>query len=167
MRLFLSLLVSLTLFSTSSPAQAAENAGDFTLPSLNGDNVSLSDYLGKKVVLVSFFATWCAPCIKEMGKLNTMQKELGDRGFQVISISVDEARDKAKVKQLIKRMRYTPPVLLDTDSKVVNSYNPRKDMPWTMIIGLDKQIQHKKKGFTEGDEVKIREWVEALLPKAS
>ncbi len=166
MRLFLSLLVSLTLFSTSSPAQAAENAGDFTLPSLNGDNVSLSDYLGKKVVLVSFFATWCAPCIKEMGKLNTMQKELGDRGFQVISISVDEARDKAKVKQLIKRMRYTPPVLLDTDSKVVNSYNPRKDMPWTMIIGVDKKIQHKKKGFTEGDEVKIREWVEALLPKA-
>jgi len=166
MRVFLSLLVSLSLFGMSSTAYAGENAGDFTLPSLSGENISLSDYLGKKVVLVSFFATWCAPCIKEMAKLNTMQEELGSRGLQVISISVDEARDKAKVKQLIKRMRYTPPVLLDSDSKVVNSYNPRKDMPWTMIIGIDKQIQHKKKGFTEGDEVKIREWVEALLPKA-
>ncbi len=166
MRLLLSLVAALSLLSISPALHAGENAGDFTLPSLSGDNISLSDYLGKKVVLVSFFATWCAPCIKEMSKLNTMQEELGDRGLQVISISVDEARDKAKVKQLIKRMRYTPPVLLDSDSKVVNSYNPRKDMPWTMIIGVDKTIQHKKKGFTEGDEVKIREWVEALLPKA-
>ncbi len=165
MRLFLSLVIALCLSTFSTSSHAAEDAGDFTLGSLGGENISLSDYLGKKVVLVSFFATWCAPCIKEMGKLNVMQKELGERGFQVLSISVDEARDKAKVKALIKRMRYTPPVLLDTDSKVVNSYNPRKDMPWTMIIGMDKKIQHKKKGFTEGDEVTIRKWVEALLPK--
>ena len=50
---------------------------------------------------------------------------------------------------------------------MINSYNPRKDMPWTMIIGTDKKIHHKKKGFTEGDEVQLRQWVEALLPKAS
>jgi len=167
MRLALALFVSLSILALSPPALADnENAGDFTLPSLSGDNVSLSDYLGNKVVLVSFFATWCAPCIKEMAKLNAMQEELADRGLQVISISVDEARDKAKVKALIKRIRYQPPVLLDADSKVVNTYNPRKDMPWTMIIGLDKQIHHKKKGFTDGDEEKLRKWVEALLPAA-
>jgi peroxiredoxin len=167
MRLALAVLVSLAILASAPHALAGgENAGDFTLPSLSGDNVSLSDHLGKKVILVSFFATWCAPCIKEMGKLDTMQKELADRGFQVISISVDEARDKSKVKALIKRMRYSPPVLLDSDSKVINTYNPRKDMPWTMIIGLDKQIHHKKKGFTDGDEKKIRKWVEALLPAA-
>ncbi len=167
MRLALALLVCASILVAPPSVHAeGENAGDFTLPSLSGGNVSLSDYLGKKVVLVRFFATWCAPCIKEMGKLNVMQKELGEKGLQVISISVDEARDKAKVKSLIKRMRYNPPVLLDFDSKVVNTYNPRKDMPWTMIIGLDKRIHHKKKGFTEGDEVKIRQWVEELLAAA-
>ncbi len=167
MRLAFAVFISLCVITTAPSSSAGgENAGDFTLPSLSGENVSLSDYLGKKVVLVSFFATWCAPCIKEMGKLNTMQKELAERGLQVLSISVDEAKDKAKVKALIKRMRYTPPVLLDFDSKVVNTYNPRKDMPWTMIIGMDKQIHHKKKGFTEGDEEKLRKWVEELLPAA-
>ena len=47
-----------------------ETATDFTLRSLEGGNVSLSDYLGEKVILVNFWATWCDPCMKEMPKLN-------------------------------------------------------------------------------------------------
>jgi peroxiredoxin len=140
-----------------------ERATDFTLRSLDGGNISLSDYLGDKVILVNFWATWCDPCMKEMPKLNELQAEFGDRGLQIISISVDEAKDESKVKALVKRWRYTPVVLLDSETRVVNTYNPRKDMPWTMIIGKDKTIHHKKKGFTDGDEKKLREWVEALL----
>ena len=142
-----------------------EKPSDFTLPDVDGTNHSLSDYLGKKVILVNFWATWCAPCLKEMPKLQVMQNELGEQGLQVISISTDEAKDKAKVKVVTRRMKYTPLVLLDAETAVVNNYNPRKDMPWTMIIGLDGLIHHKKKGFTEGDEKKLRHWVEALLAK--
>ena len=168
MRLSLSVaLFALTFLSVTDPALAEEAAlesvSDFTLPSLAGGNVSLSDYLGKKVILINFFATWCDPCLKEMPKLSVMQQELGDRGLQVISISVDDAKDHSKVKALIKRWKYKPVVLLDAETRVVNTYNPRKDMPWTMVIGKDKKIHHKKKGFTEGDEKKMREWVEALL----
>lgn len=157
------LALLLPLSSASAEEAALESASDFTLPSLDGGNISLSDYLGEKVILVNFFATWCDPCLKEMPKLNDMQAELGDRGLQVISISVDEAKDEAKVKTLIKRWKYLPVVLLDAETRVVNTYNPRKDMPWTMVIGKDKKIHHKKKGFTEGDEKKMREWVEGLL----
>jgi peroxiredoxin len=164
--LFASLL-TLALLFVAAPGLADESklekASDFTLPSLGGSNISLSDYLGKKVILVNFFAIWCDPCMKEMPKLNTMQKDLGARGLQVISISVDDAKDHSKVKALIKRWRYEPVVLLDAETRVVNTYNPRKDMPWTMVIGKDKSIHHKKKGFTDGDEKKMREWVEALL----
>jgi len=115
------------------------------------------------VVLVNFWATWCTPCMKEMPKLNELQQELGPRGLQVISISVDDAKDESKVKALVKRWSYEPIVLLDSEARVVNTYNPRKDMPWTMVIAKDKTIAHKKKGFTEGDEVALREWLEALL----
>ena len=163
--LFMTLLASVCLFASPVLADEAslEAASDFTLPSLDGGNVSLSDYLGEKVILVNFFATWCDPCMKEMPKLNTMQKELGEKGLPVISISVDDAKDPSKVKALIKRWKYEPAVLLDAETRVVNTYNPRKDMPWTMVIGKDKKIHHKKKGFTDGDEKKLREWVEALL----
>jgi len=101
--------------------------------------------------------------MKELPKLNELQQKLGPEGLQIISISVDEAKDQSKVKAVTKRFQYTPVVLLDQETRVVNTYNPRKDMPWTMIIGRDKMIHHKKKGFTEGDEKKLEEWVVALL----
>tara|TARA_B100000029_G_scaffold71896_1_gene63787 strand:+ start:186 stop:719 length:534 start_codon:yes stop_codon:yes gene_type:complete len=160
------LVVSLAFPSTvhaEAKSTGGEAAGDFTLRSLDGGNISLSDFLGKNVILVNFWATWCAPCLKELPKLQELQDELGARGFTVISISVDEAKDEAKVKALVKRLRYKPTVLLDVDTRVVNTYNPRKDMPWTMIIGKDKLIHHKKKGFTDGDEKKLKEWIEGLL----
>jgi len=151
----------------AAPAPAAASpATDFTLKSTDGENVSLSDFLGKNVLVVSFLATWCQPCLKEMPKLDELQRELGPRGLQVISISVDEAKDEAKVKSTVARFKYSGLVLLDNEAKVVNTYNPRKDMPWTMVIGTDKLIHHKKKGFTDGDEVHLKEWIEALLPKA-
>ena len=74
MRLF-ALLLALLLLPAS--ASAGGKASDFTLKDLNGANVSLSDFLGKKVILVSFWATWCAPCLKEMPHLDQLQNELG------------------------------------------------------------------------------------------
>ena len=166
----MSLLTALTLLLVAAPVMAEEGAGlekaaDFTLPSLDGGNVSLSDYLGEKVILVNFWATWCDPCMKEMPELNKMQQELGPRGLQVISITVDEAKDEAKVKAIARRFKYQPVVLLDSETRVVDMFNKRKDMPWTMVIGTDGMIHHKKKGFTDGDEKKLRGWVEALLPQ--
>ncbi len=166
MRPLLALTTALLLLAPVALAEdggGGEEATDFTLPNLEGGNTSLSDYLGEKVILVNFWATWCAPCMKEMPKLDELQAELGDKGLQVISITVDEAKDESKVRALVKRWKYKPVVLLDAETRVVNTYNPRKDMPWTMIIGKDKVIHHKKKGFTEGDEKKLKEWVEALL----
>ncbi len=160
-RLLLVLLVALLL---PSSAVAGEKATDFTLKSLDGENVSLSDFKGK-VVLVNFWATWCAPCLKEMPKLNEMQAELGDKGLQILSISADDPKDIAKVKITTKRMKYKPVVLLDTEAKAISSYNPNKDMPFTFIVTPYGEIAHTKKGFTEGDEVKMRHWVEALLPQ--
>lgn len=160
MRLLALLLVSL-LATPALAQEGTEPATDFTLPSVDGGNVSLSDHLGSKVVLINFWATWCAPCIKEMGKLNELQAAMPEQ-LQVISISTDDPRDTAKVKAIVKRMQYKPVVLLDSETRVVSTFNPDKDMPFVMVIGKDKLIHHKKKGFTEGDEEKLKHWVEEL-----
>jgi thiol-disulfide isomerase/thioredoxin len=168
LRLFAAPILTLALIAVALPAAAAEPAAapeaiaDFTLPNLEGGNTSLSDHLGDKVILINFWATWCTPCMKEMPKLNEMQKEHADT-LQIISISADEAKDLAKVKAIVKRFNYEPIVLLDAETKVVSQLNKRKDMPYTLVIGKDKMIHHRKKGFTDGDEEKLKEWVLALM----
>lgn len=166
--LFFALVCALmvpTFVAANDTAAPTERATDFSLRGLDGQTTSLSSMLGKKVIVVSFWATWCTPCLKEMPHLDKLQKELGGKGLQIMSISVDAAKDEAKVKSIVRSMAYTGLVLLDQEARVVNLFNPRKDMPWTMIIGKDGIIHHKKKGFTEGDEVELKRIVEDLLAK--
>lgn len=141
---------------------AANNAPNFTLRDINGQQVSLSDHLGK-VVLVNFWATWCGPCQAEMPHLQTMYTELEEQGFVVLSISADNARDASKVKPLVKRNRYTFPVLLDKDSSVLNQYNPESVLPYNVLIGKDGNVIWQKASYAPGEEVELRaKVVEAL-----
>ena len=118
----------------SSVSHAADNAPAFSLRDINGKQVSLEDYKGS-VVLVNFWATWCGPCQAEMPHLQKMYVDLEEQGFVVLSISADNARDASKVKPLVKRNRYTFPVLLDKDSTVLNQYNPESVLPYNVLIG--------------------------------
>lgn len=156
------LALAVTLIA-AAPARAGGRAPDFTLPDLDGRNVSLSDFLGEKVVVISFWATWCTPCKAEMPYLEAMYKELADQGLVVLSISVDEARNEPQVKQTIRAGQYTFPVLLDKSTDVVTLFNPRKSVPMTVVIGKDKRIHSVHEGYAPGDEVKLKAEVEALL----
>jgi peroxiredoxin len=164
-RLFAFCLTILSLLPGVSVAEelaTPEPASDFTLRDLDGGNVALSDYLGKKVIVINFWATWCSPCLKEMPHLQAMQGELGDK-IQVISISVDAAKDEAKVKALVKKLDYTPQVLLDPDTRVVRTYHPRGMPPFSMVIGKDRRVHYKKLGYTDGDEAALKAVVQRLV----
>lgn len=145
-----------------APAQAASAASDFTLRDINGNSVSLASLKGK-VIIVSFWATWCGPCKEEMPHLQAMYAELADKGLVVLSISSDDARTSSRVKPYIQSKGYTFPVLLDTDSAVTGVYNPNKTLPWTVVIGKDFTVAETHAGYNPGDEVKLREIVLGLL----
>jgi len=145
----------------AAPA-AAERAAAFTLRALDNKSVSLSDFVGK-VVLVNFWATWCAPCQVEMPHLQQMYADLADQGFVLLSVSVDDARSKSRVKPLIRSKGYTFPVLLDTDTKLVSQYNPSKTLPYTFIVDRNGDIAHRHQGYNPGDEKDLRKYVEELL----
>lgn len=158
-------VISFTFITVTHTAQAADNAPSFTLRDINGQQVSLEDFKGQ-VVLVNFWATWCGPCQVEMPHLQKMYVDLQDQGFVVLSISADNARDASKVKPLIKRNRYTFPVLLDKDSSVLNQYNPESVLPYNVLIGKDGNIIWQKASYAPGEEVELREIVvKALGPE--
>lgn len=168
--LILSLLVTVpTLaFAGEEVAAPAEEkvhapASDFTLPSIGGENVSLSDSLGEQVIILSFWATWCGPCLKEMPKLVEIQEEFGDQ-VKVFWISVDDAKDEAKVSGIARRFKLPDDqVLKDFERKVVSAYHKRGVPPFTVVIDKNKLKVLEKLGYTDGDEKKIHEKVKASL----
>ena len=165
MNRFIKRLACSALFSVvcaGGTAIGGESAPDFTLRDINGSEVSLSSYRGK-VVLVNFWATWCGPCKLEMPHLDKMDRELEAKGFEVISISTDDARAASKVKPLIKRGGYGFTVLLDKDTTVVSQYNPAKTLPYNVLIDRSGKIHQVYQGYNPGDETELRAAVEALL----
>jgi peroxiredoxin len=118
---------------------------DFTLPSLAGSPVSLSSFKGK-VVLLSFWATWCGPCKQEMPEMETLYKKLKDRGFEVVA--VDMMEDASTVSEFVKRNGYTFPVLLDSTGEVGGGglYAARA-IPTNYVIDKSGRIVGRKIGI--------------------
>jgi peroxiredoxin len=163
-RVFASLALALVLL-VSAPARAGEAASDFTLRDIEGNNVTLAALKGKVVVL-SFWATWCGPCKEEMPHLQKMYGEMGKDGLVVLSISTDDARSASKVKPYIMKMGYTFPVLLDRDSTVIGAYNPSKTLPYTVVIDAKGEVARRISGYNPGDEVELASFVGGLLGAA-
>jgi peroxiredoxin len=95
-------------------------AADWTLKDLDGNDVTLSSFKGKKV-LVSFGATWCPSCVEEVDDLKAFYEKYQDKDVKLISIDLQESANK--VSNFVKKhdIKYT--VLLDSDRKVASQYN--------------------------------------------
>ena len=156
------LFVLLSSLVYSTVVFAESEAPDFQLRDINKNEVSLSDYRGK-VVLVNFWATWCQPCLVELPHLQEMYKELKDRDFVVLSISVDAPRDVSKVKPLVKTRGLEFPVLLDTSSSVLSVYNPSQALPYNVLIDKEGKVVWTKEAYAPGEEAVIKEKVIELL----
>ncbi len=144
------------------PAAYAGSATEFTLRDLEGVAVNLADHKGKVIVL-SFWATWCGPCKEEMPHLQKLYTEKKDQGFVLLSITADDARTASRVKPYIASKGFNFPVLFDKESAVVGIYDPGKTLPWTVVIDRDFQVVDSHGGYDPGDEVKLAAKVTELL----
>jgi peroxiredoxin len=140
-------------------------APDFTLRDLDGRNFNLSDRLGKDVILINFWATWCVPCGAEMPTLEQLYQAHKDEGFVVLGISMDGPETVAQVGPLVRRYGLSFPVLLDEETKVVGVYNPKRTAPLNVLIDRKGQIVRIRQGYNAGDEKLVEADVAALVGK--
>ncbi len=159
--LFATLLAS--AFAFAPEAWAGKAAAPFTLKDVNGKKFDLKPHLGKDVVVVNFFATWCAPCMAELPALQALHEKYGESGVRFVLVSIDDAKDAAKVKPIVKEQKIGFPVLLDTQTKVVSLYNPKKVVPFTIVIGKDGNVASEHMGFKQGDDARLDEEIAKLL----
>jgi peroxiredoxin len=138
--------------------------GDFVLRDLKGKRVQFRDFNGK-VVLISFWATWCEPCKHELPRLQEIWQRLQDKGFELVSIAVDPPDLESQLRQMVRRYRYKFPVLLDQETEVSNRFNPTMDLPFSVLVDRNGRIAAIHQGYKTGDEVSIEKKVSDLLAR--
>ena len=144
------------LLSGCSSLGFDKTAEDFTLPDLNGDMISLSDYQGENVYL-NFWASWCEPCNEEMPAIEKIYQEYKDKGLVVLTINTGE--DKTTVAEYMQTHGYTFPVLLDLELNVSRQYKT-SSIPVSVFINKDGQIVTKEVGIMT--EEQMRKAIEKL-----
>jgi peroxiredoxin len=137
--------------------QQGQRAPDFSLFSLSGEPVKLSDYSGQ-VVLINMWATWCPPCKAEMPTIDQYYQAHMDDGFVVLAVNSQEKADS--VNSFIQNAGFTFPVLLDEQATVMDQYNVL-GLPTSFIIGRDGTIQHTHTGQITKDQLK--QYIDPLL----
>lgn len=120
---------------------AAGSAPDFTLPDIDGKNVSLTDFSGK-VIILDFWATWCSPCRSEIPHFVELYNTYKDKGLVIIGIDVDSREDSSVLKPFAAKYGITYPLLLGTE-QVENLYGGIQSIPTTFIIDRNGDTTQK------------------------
>jgi len=126
----------------------ATTAPDFTLRTTGGPNLRLQEQRGR-VVLVNFWATWCAPCRKEMPHLNRLYEKYRASGFVLLGVNVDD--DTSKAAAVATQLGLTFPVLLDSEKKASRAYD-LSAMPSTVLVDRDGRVRYVHRGYLDGYE---------------
>jgi peroxiredoxin len=122
---------------------------NFTFKDINNRKVSLSDFKGK-VIILDFWATWCVPCKAEIPGFIDLQKKYGQRGLQIIGLSVDDSLPTAKKYADEMKMNY-PVLLAEGKEDILMAYDPIPSIPVSVVIGRDGKICSKHVGIAPVD----------------
>jgi thiol-disulfide isomerase/thioredoxin len=167
----MSLLALAVVGGTASGAEPAAKRERPSLPvgsipedelgkDLKGNKIRISDYHGK-VVIVSFWASWCGPCMKEMPVLAGVVKRVGPDQLQVIAINHRDEYERFKyVVKVLKDLPIT--VLRDQNSKTATKYQVR-GIPRMIIIGRDGKVAADHTGYGEGMIPELVDQLNSLL----
>lgn len=139
----------------------ADGAPALSLPELGtGNTVSLAQLQGE-VVYVDFWASWCGPCRKSLPLYEQMAQELGETGFRIVAINLDEEREDAERFLAMHPVSYT--VLLDPAGESAETWQI-KAMPSSFLVDQNGNVARSWSGFKESHLEEIRSEIEALLP---
>jgi cytochrome c biogenesis protein CcmG, thiol:disulfide interchange protein DsbE len=147
------------LCGAATASKVGDVAPDFARADLTGRLVHLADYRGK-LVLLNFWATWCAPCRKEMPLFSKWQRDYGAQGLQIVGISMDD--DVSLVRQLLAQRPVLYPIVMG-DAKLGAQFGGVLGLPLSFLINAQGRIIARYQG--ESDLASMEAKLKELLPR--
>jgi thiol-disulfide isomerase/thioredoxin len=136
---FVCLLIFVLYFYLLPKSASVTETVDFTAKDISGNNITLSKFKGK-VVLLDFWATWCLPCREEIPNLIQIKNELKDKAFEIVSIALEKDSDEKAVKFVKEHnMNWVHIINKEKTKKIADDYKI-KYIPTMHIIGKDGKI---------------------------
>ncbi len=155
-------LLSASLLALAGPVSALDRgarAPEIDLRDGGGARVRMGELRGK-VVLVDFWASWCAPCREELPVLQRLYERYRGRGFVIVGVNVD--RERRNMDGFVGRLRLTFPVVHDAAHRVADRYSPTT-MPSSYLVDRVGVVRYVHRGFRASDAREIESRVRSLL----
>lgn len=157
--IYLLLFCLVSLLGAVATSGTNDQAPDFVLKAMSGENVRLSELRGQ-VVMINFWASWCGPCRQEMPHLEALHQRYEPLGFTLLGVNVEKERDKAD--QMLRDMTVSFPILLDSHNEVSKLYGVVA-MPSTVLIDRDGIVRHVHNGYKPGYEQQYQSQIRSLI----
>jgi thiol-disulfide isomerase/thioredoxin len=157
------LLVLAACLVTASGFAQMKSLPSATVKTLQGQTLNVQE-LGKsgKITVISFWATWCSPCKKELDAIKDYYEDWqNDYGVELVAISVDDARTAAKIPAMIEEKGWAYRVLHDYNKEFQQSANVTS-VPHTILLDATGNVVFEHVGYNPGDELELEEQIKAL-----
>jgi cytochrome c biogenesis protein CcmG/thiol:disulfide interchange protein DsbE len=159
-------LLTLVFCLLSSFSFAGNPFPSINIKTLDGKIVNTNEYTqAGKITVISFFATWCTPCKKELDVINELYGEWTEKyNMQLVAITIDDARGLTKVPALVSSKGWEFSVLADYKQELMQSLS-FQTIPQTFLLNEKGEIVYAHNGYNPGDELELEKKIAALSGK--
>jgi len=139
------------------------NFEPFRAKDLDGKTVNLAESVGRDVIFVSFWATYCEPCKAEMPFLQRFEDTYAKDGLTIVSVALDGPDTSAEVAPYIRKQGYTFRVVRDDSGDIAQSLNPTSTAPFAILVGRDGRVVRRITGFQPSEADHLEAELKSLL----
>ncbi|MEM9824762.1 MAG: TlpA disulfide reductase family protein [Bacteroidota bacterium] len=171
MKFFQFVLLALCLCATTTLSSQTKEAKYKTLPSVNiknldGKTVNIQDFAKNgKITVLSFWATWCHPCKRELDAIADLYPDWqDDYDMELVAITIDDARSMRKVKPLVETKGWEYLVLSDANEDLKRALN-FQTVPMTLLLDQNGNIVYEHNSYSPGDEIELEDKIKLLAGK--
>jgi peroxiredoxin len=155
---------AVTLVRANDTTKQKQQLPSVVVKKMDGSSVNIQDY-GKtgKIMVISFWATWCTPCIKELNNVLDLYDDWQKKyGLELVAVSMDDARTSSKVQPVANSLGWPYLILLDENKDLARAMNVNNP-PQTILIDQSGNIVYVHNGYTEGSEIELEEQIKKLI----